>query len=129
MLVKSCRDCANFEERRDVDRIALCSENVGPYVSCEEFQPRDEMVNTKKFYSKFCIECANFEDVNGIPLCARNHTPGAACEQFKDRFEKLELTRQNNHIRTVLLIHAANKHSNPKPISAFLVEIAQKMKW
>jgi len=129
MSVKSCRDCANFEERRDVDGTALCSKNVGPYICCEEFEPFDEKVNIRKFYNRFCAECANFEDVNGIPLCSRNHTPEVACEQFENRFEKLKLRRQSNHMKAALLVHAANKHSNPEPIPASLVEIAQKMKW
>jgi len=129
MPIKFCRDCANFEERRDVDGTVLCAKNVGPYVSCEEFEPRDEIINTKKFYNQFCVECVNFEDVNSIPLCAKNHTPGIACAQFRNRFEKLKATRQNNHMKAVLLIHAANEYSNPEITPSFLVEIAQKLKW
>ncbi len=129
MSVKYCRDCANFEERRDVDGVALCAMNVGPHVSCDDFEPRDERLNTNKYYNRFCVECTNFEDVNGISLCAKNHTPEIACEQFRNRYEKLKATRQNNHMKTVLLIHAANRHSNPELIPSFLVEIAQKIKW
>jgi len=103
--------------------------NVGPHVSCEDFEPRDEGLNTDKYYNRFCVECVNFDDVDGTPLCEENHTPGVACEQFRNRYEKLKSTRQNNHMKTVLLIHAANKHSNPEPIPSSLVEIAQKIKW
>jgi hypothetical protein len=43
--IKSCRDCANFEDRRDIDKVAICALHSGPHVCCEEFKPRDESKN------------------------------------------------------------------------------------
>jgi len=129
MTIRFCRDCANFEERRDIDDVALCSRKIGPYVCCDEFEPRDENLNANNLYYRFCAECANFEDANGIPLCSKSHNPGVACEEFKSRFEKLNVTRQNSHMKTALVIHAVNEHSNPEPIPAYLIEIGRKIKW
>ena len=126
MIVKFCRDCANFEDRRDIDGTALCAKNMGPHVCCEEFEPMDENINANRLYDRFCTECANFEDINGIPLCAKNHTPGIACNEFKSRFEKLNVTRQNNHMKTALVVYAAT-HYNPKPIPDSLIENWRKL--
>lgn len=126
MAIRFCRDCANFEDRRDIDGITLCSKNMGPYVCCEEFEPRDKSTNAHRSYNRFCVECANFEDVNGIPLCGKNHTPGIACDEFESILEKSNLTRQNNHIKTALVAHAAI-HYNPKPIPVSLIETWRKL--
>jgi len=128
MAIRFCRDCANFEERRDIDGNVLCAKNLGPYICCEEFEPRDASINVNRLYNRFCVECANFEDVNGIPLCAKNHTPRVACDEFKSRFEKLNMTRQNNRMKTALVVYAAT-YCNPKPIADYLVEIGRKIKW
>ena len=128
-MVRSCRDCANFEDRRDIDDIALCAENVGPRVCCEEFEPRDEDVKEDRLYSRFCLECSNFEEIDDIPTCAMNHTPGIACEAFVDRFEVLKATRQNHHIKTAVAVHVLNSHSNPEPVPEYLVKIGTKIKW
>lgn len=125
MEIRFCRDCANFEERRDIDGVALCAENIGPYICCEDFEKRDESINENRFYNRFCVECVNFEDVNGIAVCAKNHTPGIACQAFASRFEKLSVVRQNNHMKTALLIHAVEE----KPIPDYLIEISRKIKW
>lgn len=128
-MVKSCRDCANFEDRRDIDDIALCAENIGPRVCCEEFELRDEAVNEDRLYNRFCLECANFEEIDNVPTCAMNHTPGVACEAFVDRFEVLKATRQSNHIKTAVVVHVLNGHPNPEPIPEYLVKIGTKIKW
>jgi hypothetical protein len=89
MEMRSCRDCSNFEERRDIDNAVLCKKNRRPYVCCEEFKPRDENINENRLYYRFCLDCANFEDVNEVPLCAKNRIRGVACEEFTDRYEKV----------------------------------------
>lgn len=126
--IRSCRDCANFEDRRDIDRVAICALNNGPYVCCEEFEPIDKSKNADNLYNRFCVECANFEDVNGIPICAKVHTPGVACDGFKSRLEESKEIQQNNLMKTAILAYAVN-HSNPKSIPAFVIDIARKMKW
>ena len=129
MVVRSCRDCANFEDRRDVDGTALCAKNMGPYVCCEEFEPSHESINANRLYNRFCVECANFEDVNDISLCAKNHTPGVACDEFKSRFEKLNGTRQKNHMKTALIVHALNGGSEKGPVPKFVIKAARKVDW
>jgi len=129
MVIRICRDCTNFEDRRDIDGAALCKKKRGPYVCCEDFDPIDETVNENRLYYRFCLECTNFEDVNGAPLCTKNHTAGVACEEFIDRFEILSETRLNNHMKTALLVHAINSHSNPYPIPESLIKIGRKVKW
>jgi len=131
MTTRFCRDCASFEERRDIDGVPLCGHNIGPYVCCEEFELKEGSAYVNRLYNMFCAECVNFEDMNGVPLCAKNHSPRTSCELFASRFEKLGAIRQNNHIKAVLLIHAANSDSNPEPIPGSLVEMARelKVKW
>lgn len=128
MAIRSCRDCANFEDRRDIDGNVLCAKNMGPFVCCEEFEPKHESVNANRLYNRFCVECASFEDVNGIPVCAKNHTPGVACDGFKSRFQELDGIRQNNRMKTALIVYAAI-HYNPKPIPRSLMKIGRKIKW
>jgi len=129
MVTRSCRDCANYEERRDIDGTSLCAKNIGPYVCCEEFVPRDETLNHNRFYNRFCVECENFEDVAGVVLCAKNHTPGKGCDSFKSRMVKLNVTRQNNHMKSVLLAHAIKENSDSEVLPAYLMEIKRKIKW
>lgn len=126
MVIKFCRDCANFEDRRDIDGTTLCAKYIRPYVCCEEFEPRYESINANKLYDRFCVECINFENVNEIPLCAKNHTPGVACDEFKNKFEKLNVTRQNNHMKTVLVVYAATNH-NSKHTPGSLIETWRKL--
>ncbi len=129
MSTRFCRDCANYEERRDIDGVPLCSENIGPYVSCDEFEPHSEALNSSKLYNKFCIECASFDEVAGVPLCSRNRSPGVACHLFQSRFEELKVTRQNNHMKAVLLIRTSNNHALPEIIPPSLAEISRRLKW
>ena len=128
MVTKSCRDCANFEDRRDIDRVAMCALHHGPSVSCEEFELRDKSKNADNLYNKFCIECINFEDVNGIATCAKIHTPGIACDGFKSRLKESMGIQQGNLVKTALLAYTVT-HSNPKPIPTFVIDIAKKIKW
>lgn len=129
MEIRFCKDCANFEDRRDMDGAALCKKNQGPYVCCEEFEPKDLSINEDRLYYRFCSECTNLEDVKGTAVCAKSHTTGVACEEFIDRFEKLNVARQNNHMRTALLGYAIKSRSNPNPIPDSLIEIGRKIKW
>lgn len=128
-VIRFCRDCANFEDRRDIDDIALCKRNQGPNACCEEFEPRDEGVNKDRLYNKFCSECANFQEIDGTPICAKNHTPGVACEEYVDRFDVLNATRQSNNMKIALMAHAIKSYSNPEPLPETLIKIGRKMKW
>jgi len=128
MVIRSCRDCANFEDRRDIDKVAICALHNGPYSCCEEFEPRDKSKNENNLYNRFCVECVNFEDVKGIPICAKIHTPGVACGGFQSRLEKSNATQQNNIMKTALLEYTVT-HFNPEPIPAFIIDLAKKIKW
>ena len=77
--VDSCKDCLNLEDRRDIDRVALCALHHGPSVCCQEFKPKKEDVE------RFCVNCANFEELAGICVCARDHRPGVACGGFRSK--------------------------------------------
>jgi hypothetical protein len=85
---ESCRDCANLEDRRDIEGVALCAMHHGPSVSCQEFKPKNLNVNTEGGDKKFCLNCVNFEEIGGTPICARDHRPGIACGAFKSREEE-----------------------------------------
>jgi hypothetical protein len=83
LKIESCRDCANFEDRRDLENVAICAMHHGPSVSCPEFKPKEKEIDENKLYNKFCLDCANFENVEGIPICAKDHRPGIACKGFR----------------------------------------------
>ena len=83
MNIDSCRDCVNFEDRRDIERVAICAMHHGPSVCCPEFKPRSRKTDTNSLYDRFCLKCANFENVEGIPICAKDHRPGVACGAFR----------------------------------------------
>ena len=89
--IESCRDCANFEDRRDIERVAICAMHHGPSVCCPEFKPRSKKTDTNKLYDRFCLKCANFENVEGIPICAKDHRPGIACAAFRRKSDALEV--------------------------------------
>ncbi len=89
---ESCRDCMNFEDRRDIEKVALCANHHGPSVCCPEFKPRNKEIDETKSYNRFCLNCANFEYIDGIPICARDHRPGIACAAFRKRSEAVEIT-------------------------------------
>ncbi len=82
--LKSCRDCANFEDRREIERIAICAMNYGPSVCCPEFKPRSSKVR-KGIYDRFCSKCTDFQVVNDIPICGKDHRPGVACGSFREK--------------------------------------------
>jgi hypothetical protein len=90
--IKSCRDCANLEDRRDTDKVALCAMHHGPSVCCQEFKPKNAEVDPDRSDHRFCMNCANFEEIEGIPVCARDHRPGIACAAFKAKIEMLAET-------------------------------------
>ena len=124
MEIRSCRDYANFEDRRDIDGVAICSLHNGPSVCCAEFEPKNE----NRLYNRFCIECANFGEINGIPFCARHHAPGVACGGFRSQLEKSKLTQQDNIVKAALLEYTL-VHFNSEPLSPLVIEIARKIKW
>jgi len=93
MNIDSCRDCVNFEDRRDIERVAICAMHHGPSVCCPEFKPRSRKTDTNRLYDRFCLKCANFENVEGIPICAKDHRPGVACGAF--RAKKPDRKRKN----------------------------------
>ena len=88
MRIESCRDCTNLEDRRDIEKVALCAMHHGPSVCCQEFKPKSVEVDPDQLYERFCINCANFENVEGIPVCAKDHRPGIACSAFKSKIGK-----------------------------------------
>jgi hypothetical protein len=92
MHIKSCRDCANLEDRRDTDNVALCAMHHGPSVCCQEFKPKNAEVDPNRSDHRFCLNCANFEEIEGITVCARDHRPGTACAAFKAKIEMLAET-------------------------------------
>ena len=85
MQIESCRDCLNLEDRRSIDKVALCAMHHGPSVCCQEFKPKPEISDPDAPYERFCVNCVNFENVEDIPVCARDHRPGIACGAFKKR--------------------------------------------
>ncbi len=126
--IRSCRDCANFEDRRDIDKVALCALPNGPHVCCEEFKLREDSRNPDTLYNRFCIDCANFEEVNGISICAKHHSPGVSCDGFKNRVEESQSTQQRNLMRTAILEYTDAKF-NTLPIPVYVISVARKMKW
>jgi hypothetical protein len=92
MEIESCRDCANFEDRRDIEGVATCAMHHGPSVCCPEYRPRNKKTNENKLYNRFCLKCANFENVDGISICARHHRPGIACAAVRRKNESIEVT-------------------------------------
>ncbi len=98
MELESCRDCANFEDRRDKERVAICAMHHGPSVCCPEFKPRNRKNDENNLYNRFCLKCTNFENINGIPICARHHRPGIACGAFKKR--SIETRRKSINFAT-----------------------------
>ena len=123
MEIRSCRDCANFEDRRDIEGVAICAFHNGPFVCCAEFKPKNE----NRLYNRFCVECANFSEIGGISFCARHHAPGVACNGFRSKLEKSKLTQRDNIVKMALLEYAL-AHSDREP-SAFVIEVARKIKW
>ena len=82
-MIESCRNCENFEDRRDIEGVAICAMHHGPSVCCPEFKPRNKKSHANKLYDKFCVKCANFENVDDVPICAKDHRPGIACGAFR----------------------------------------------
>jgi hypothetical protein len=87
MHVQSCRDCANLDDRRDIEGVALCAMHHGPSVCCQEFTPKNASVNPDNVHERFCLNCANYDEVEDVPVCARDHRPGRACGAFKRKTE------------------------------------------
>jgi hypothetical protein len=79
---RSCSNCASFEERRDIDDAVLCEIQPGPFICCDDFQPKDRRMNDRGQHYNFCSECAFFETIHGDPICIKDHQPGVACEAF-----------------------------------------------
>jgi len=124
-LIRYCRDCANFEDRRDIDGVVLCKRNHAAQVCCEEFT--NYSLNKDRLYNMFCTECENFQEINGTPICANNNIAGVACEDFIDKFIVVKKIAQNNKMKTVLIVHALNKQSKHEPFPDFLVKVGRKI--
>lgn len=75
MQLESCKDCQNLEDRRDIDKVALCVMHHGHLVSCLEFKPKNQAVSLKDVHEQFCVNCANYEAVNGVPVVAKTAVP------------------------------------------------------
>lgn len=124
-----CKECYNFEDRRDIDGTVLCAKNHVPGVCCEDFIIKDENLKDPRLNTRFCSECAHFEDrgdIDGTVLCAKNHIPGISCEDFVDRLEKLTKICTQNHIKTTIIDHYLNNNSAKKSrenTQAVLMEI------
>ena len=103
-MIRFCRDCANYEERRDIDGTALCKKQE-PSICRDEFSGK-EIVHGERYYNRACPECKHFEVIKDTPLCTKNHEPGVACGEFFDRLEALKPIQQHNMMKTILLIHA-----------------------
>lgn len=129
MTVKFCRDCANFEDRRDIDGVALCAQLYGPFICCEEFELTDKTLSENRMYNRFCAECVNFQEIDGIHVCVKGHNPGIACESFVERFKKLKEIKQNNQAKTAILICTIINNRTNHEIPSFLIEIGRKIKW
>jgi len=128
-VTRFCKECYNFEDRRDIDGTVLCAKNHVPGVCCEDFIVKDESLKETRLNTRFCSECAHFEDrgdIDGTVICARNHSPGISCEDFVDRLEKLTKIRTQNHIKTTIIEHYINKNPTMKSrenTQTILVEI------
>jgi len=129
MTARSCRDCANYEERRDIDGTSLCARKVGPYVCCEEFKLKDETLNGQKSFNRFCVECTNFEYLAKVALCLKKHSPGTGCDSFRSRMVKLDATRQNNRFKSAIFAHVAKENSDCEALPAYVMVIKRKIKW
>ncbi len=129
MTLRFCRDCANFEDRRDIDGIVLCAQLYGPFTCCEEFELKDKSLSGKRMYNRFCAECVNFQEIGRIPVCAKGNSPGIACESLVERFKKLKVVKQNNQAKTALLIYTLTDNKVNFKVPSFLVEISRKIKW
>jgi hypothetical protein len=89
-MIDSCKNCANFEERRDLEGVALYTNNRGPSVSCAQFEPIDQTLDVKTVDYGFCVKCSNFEEIDGKPLCANWNYPGIAYEMLSRNSQRIE---------------------------------------
>jgi hypothetical protein len=113
MMIRFCKDCANFEDRRDIEGVCVCTKNHEPHICCEQFDPK-ESVKGYRLYNMFFSQCISFEDINDTPICKNNY-PGIACDEFVERIRELQGTNQKNLMKTTLLVYALNTSFNPIP--------------
>ena len=101
LKIESCRDCANFEDRRDLENVAICAMHHGPSVSCPEFKPKEKEIDENKLYNKFCLDCANFENVD---LCQRPQTGNCLqrIPQKQSRLKNLYFSRNSDYIKSAV---------------------------
>lgn len=86
MRTRFCLECVNFEDRREIEGVAVCAKGHRPGISCQDFMDKSGKNTASK--TRFCFECENFEDrreIEGVVVCARGHTPGTSCPDFRDR--------------------------------------------
>jgi hypothetical protein len=83
-----CVECKNFEDRMEIEGVALCAKGHRPGLACQEFQDKFEGVRATASKTRFCVECKNFEDrtdIDGVVVCAMGHYPGVSCPEFQNR--------------------------------------------
>jgi hypothetical protein len=126
-----CWNCYNFEDRRDIDGVVLCTKGHTPGTTCEDFVEREEELTEIRLNGRFCWTCCNFEDrreTDGALLCVKGHHPEGNCEDFADKEKKFrDITNNNRHERAIVkAILMANK--NPKNHSSSLQNLILKLK-
>lgn len=129
MIATFCRDCANFEERRDIGGFIFCAKNTEPHASRPEFEPKLESANQNRLYNRFCVECNKLDNETGFPLCVKIHTPRVAFDGFKNKIEEPNMTRQSNHMKTSLNTHASSGGAGKGRVPEPIIEIAQRFDW
>lgn len=103
-----CWNCYNFEDRRDIDGVVLCTKGHSPGTICEEFVERDDCSMGIRLNGHFCWNCSSFEDRKGIDgaiLCARGHYPEGNCDEFLDKNHRL-VEIANNHRQERVFVKA-----------------------
>ena len=129
MAVRSCRDCANYEERRDIDGTSLCARRSGPYVCCEEFRLKDVTLDGGKFFNRFCVECANFEFIAKVGSCSKKHTPGIGCDLFRRKMDKLDTPLKDNKPKPIAIAHASKNGPVYSGLPVYAIVVNRRIKW
>jgi len=125
---KFCWNCYNFEDRGDIDQVALCAKGHTPRTDCNDFIVVDEMlkeVNIRgiKLNGRFCWNCYNFEnrtEMDGTLLCTRGHRPEGGCDDFVDRHRKLRDTNNSHRYERALVKAVLTENKNSIPFGGVL---------
>ncbi|MGQ9459879.1 MAG: hypothetical protein ACUVRA_01420 [Candidatus Bathyarchaeaceae archaeon] len=125
-----CWNCYNFEDRRDIDGVVLCTKGHTPGTTCEDFAEREEVMGLR-LNGHFCWSCCNFEDrrnVDGVILCARGHHPEGNCDEFVDKNGKFREIADNNRHERVLVKALVMENKNPVNHSISMQNLLLKWK-